>query len=106
MECSMPADDDVVVEAYGPVQARRHSVRVTSGPPQLTCRSLAEATHIAGAFAAHARVDVWVRQATGTPSMVASFRDPATGNRRPSADDAVVVSASAVASRRVRRPDS
>ena len=101
MDCRKPAEDDVVVEAYGLVRARRHAVRVTSGPPQLTCRSLAEATRIAVAFASHAHVDVWVREGTSAAAMVACFRDRPTEP----ADVGVVVRARAVHARRVRLPD-
>ena len=71
---------DVVVRRNPTASTPAFVLRAEPGPDQCGCLTLAAATQLAGAFARHARVDVWVEDAAGSLSVGARFRESA---RRP-----------------------
>ncbi len=71
---------DVVVRRNPAASTPAFVMRAEPGPDQCGCLTLAAATQLAGAFARHARVDVWVEDAAGSLSMGGRFRESA---RRP-----------------------
>lgn len=66
---------DVVVRRNPTASTPAFVLRAEPGPDQCGCLTLAAATQLAGAFARHARVDVWVEDAAGALSVGARFRE-------------------------------
>ena len=72
----MPEDGDLIVRR---VESAKSSVCVVSafpGPDQLTCATQAEAERVAGSYAGHARVNVWLAQTATAFTLVSRSRRP------------------------------
>ena len=79
-----PADGDVVIHAIVSGSSRSFALGTASGPDQFTCQTRAEATRVARAYAAHARVSVWTGEAGTPPTMLVCFRVSVPGTRNAS----------------------
>lgn len=77
-----PEHGDVVIHGAHDGTALAYLVRAVPGPDQLSCATRAEAKRLAGAYAAHARVNVWMAQTSNVFTLVARCRRLERGRLR------------------------
>lgn len=73
----VPEDGDLVIRPADSGTAVAYLVRAVPGPDQLTCATRAEAEQVAGSYAAHAGVNVWLARTATAFTLVSRSRGSA-----------------------------